>query len=134
MTTLTSDTTWNVGQSHESDVRSRSLTVLLWTGQIAAAAMFLFSGTLKLSGAGAMVQLFDTIGIGQWFRYLTGGIEVVSAALLLVPSLAFFGAVALAATMVGAVFTHLFIAGGNPVLPIVLLATTTAIAWARRIV
>lgn len=30
----------------------------------------------KLAGAPAMVGLFDTIGIGQWFRYLTGSLEV----------------------------------------------------------
>jgi uncharacterized membrane protein len=32
-----------------------------------------------------MVGLFDAIGIGQWFRYLTGGLEVLGAVALLVP-------------------------------------------------
>ena len=105
---------------------------VLWFAQIAAAGMFFVAGGSKLAGVPAMVQLFDAIGIGQWFRYLTGTIEVVSAILLLMPSLAIFGALALTATMVGAIFTHLFIVGGNPGVPIVLLATTTAIAWARR--
>jgi putative oxidoreductase len=107
-------------------------TYVLWFAQIATAGMVLVVGGSKLAGVPAMVQLFDAIGIGQWFRYLTGTIEVVSAILLLVPSLAVFGALALTATMVGAVFTHLFIVGGNPTIPIVLLATTAAIAWVRR--
>lgn len=111
---------------------SRTTTVLLWIAQIVAAALFLMTGASKLGGAASMVALFDAIGIGQWFRYLTGTIEVVSAVLLLVPSLAFFGALALACTMVGAIVTNLFITGGFPGLPIVLLAITTAIAWARR--
>ena len=38
------------------------------------------------------------------------------------------GAVLLTVTMVGAVLTHLFIVGGNPALPVVLLVTTAAIA------
>src|SRR3954451_20057628 len=112
--------------------RSRSANVLLWIGQVVAAGMFLMAGGAKLAGAAPMVAMFATIGIGQWFRYLTGTIEVVSAVLLLIPSLAFFGAAALASTMVGAIFTHLFIIGGNPAVPIVLLATTAAVAWVRR--
>jgi hypothetical protein len=94
--------------------------------------MFLLAGGSKLAGAAAMVALFDAIGVGQWFRYVTGGIEVVSAVALLVPSLAPFGAIALVATMVGAVATHLFIVGGSPAVPVVLLLGSLAVAWARR--
>jgi uncharacterized membrane protein YphA (DoxX/SURF4 family) len=79
-----------------------------------------------------MVQEFDIIGLGQWFRYLTGTIEVVSAVLLLIPSVATYGAAALAVTMLGAIAAHLFIIGGSPAIPIVLLAWTLTIAWARR--
>lgn len=116
----------------ETSTKRRALTVAVWTLQIVGAALFLFSGTLKLSGAPMMVQMFGAIGLGQWFRYFTGALEVISAVLLLVPSLARFGALALAVTMVGAILTHLFIIGGNPAVPIVLLAATTTIAWVRR--
>lgn len=112
-----------------TSTQRRALTVVMWTLQIVSAALFLFSGTLKLSGAPMMVQMFGAIGLGQWFRYFTGGLEVISAVLLLVPSLARFGALAMAATMVGAILTHLFIIGGNPAVPIALLAATTTIAW-----
>jgi uncharacterized membrane protein YphA (DoxX/SURF4 family) len=105
---------------------------LVWTLQVGTAAMFLFAGGLKLAGVPLMVQEFGIIGLGQWFRYFTGGLEVISAVLLLVPSLAFFGALPLAATMVGAILTHLFVIGGSPAVPIVLLASTATIAWARR--
>jgi putative oxidoreductase len=111
--------------------KRRALAVVLWVLQIVSAALFLFSGTLKLAGAPMMVQMFGAIGLGQWFRYFTGGLEVISAVLLLVPSLAQFGALALAVTMVGAILTHLFIIGGNPAVPIALLAATTTIAWVR---
>ena len=111
--------------------RGRLATIGLWVLQVAAAAMFLMAGTMKLFGNQEMVQMFGTIGIGQWFRYVTGAIEVVGAVLLLVPGLAAFGALALAATMVGAIITHLFVIGGNPTVPIVLLAMTSTIGWAR---
>ena len=78
-----------------------------------------------------MVGLFDVIGVGQWFRYLTGAIEVGGAVALLVPAVAAFGAAALAATMVGAIATHLFIVGGSVAIPVVLLAATSFIAWTR---
>jgi putative oxidoreductase len=115
-----------------SSTAIRTRATLLWILQVGSAAMFLFAGGLKLAGVPMMVQEFGIIGLGQWFRYFTGGLEVISAVLLLVPSLAFFGALPLAATMVGAILTHLFIIGGSPVVPIVLLGTTTSIAWARR--
>ena len=110
----------------------RATVAFVWTLQVASAAMFLVAGGLKLAGAPLMVQPFGVIGLGQWFRYFTGAVEVISAVALLVPSLALFGALALAATMVGAVVTHLFIIGGNPVVPIVLLVATASIAWAKR--
>jgi uncharacterized membrane protein YphA (DoxX/SURF4 family) len=112
--------------------RGRVTLVALWLTQIALAAMFLFSGGLKLTGAPDLVALFDAIGIGQWFRYLTGSIEVVSAVALLVPSWAAFGALLLIPTMAGAVFTHLFIVGGSALPATVLLVGSLAIAWARR--
>jgi putative oxidoreductase len=115
----------------QTSLKRRALAVGLWTLQIASAALFLFAGTLKLAGAPMMVQMFGAIGLGQWFRYFTGGLEAISAVLLLVPSLARFGALAMAVTMVGAILTHLFIIGGNPAVPVALLAATTTVAWVR---
>jgi uncharacterized membrane protein YphA (DoxX/SURF4 family) len=116
-----------------SSVRTgRAGLIGLWIVQIALAGMFLLAGGSKLLGAPAMVGLFDAIGIGQWFRYLTGLIEVGSAVALLVPSIAVFGALALVATMVGAIVTHLFIVGGSPAMPAILLVGSAAVVWTRR--
>ena len=112
--------------------RGRTANMALWVAQFALAGMFLLVGSSKLLGAPAMVGLFDAIGIGQWFRYLTGLIEVGSALALLVPSFAVFGALALVATMVGAVATHLFVIGGSPLVPAILLLGSAGVVWARR--
>jgi putative oxidoreductase len=122
---------WNE-TAMDSRRRSTLVTGGLWTLQILSAAMFLFAGGLKLAGVPLMVEEFGVIGLGQWFRYFTGTIEVVSAVLLMIPSLAAYGAAALFVTMIGAIFTHLFIIGGSPLIPIVLLASTGTIACARR--
>ena len=104
----------------------------LWILQIGAAGMFLMVGFLKLSGDPRMVGLFDAIGFGQWFRYLTGSLEILGAVLLLVPLLCGLGALLLVGTMLGAVATHLFVVGGSPLPAIILLVVTGVIAWGRR--
>ena len=115
-----------------SSGRGRRATIGLWTLQILAAAAFFAAGGFKLVGAPMMVQIFDHIGAGQWFRIVTGVVEVSGAALLLVPRLAAFGGLLLAATMVVATITHLFVIGGNPAPAIGLFAITATIAWVRR--
>jgi len=127
MSHVTSPTLQTVHAGH-----SRIGLIALWAVQLALAAMFLLAGGSKLAGAPAMIALFDGVGIGQWFRYVTGLIEVGSAVTLLVPSIAPFGALALVATMTGAVLTHLFIVGGSPMVPAVLLVGSLTVAWVRR--
>src|SRR5712671_8027028 len=112
--------------------RGRSGVIALWVVQIALAGMFLQAGGSKLLGAPAMVALFNVIGIGQWFRYVTGLIEVGSAVALLVPAVAVFGALALVPTMIGAILTQLFIVGDSAVPPAVLLVGVAVVIWARR--
>ena len=130
MTTLSS--TSIVANQTRAIPRGRIALVALWLTQIGLAAMFMFVGGLKLTGAPELVALFDAIGIGQWFRYVTGSIEVVSAVALLLPAWAAFGALLLIPTMVGAVITHLFIVGGSAMPATVLLIGSLAVAWARR--
>jgi len=40
---------------------------------------FVAAGFAKLSGQEMMVQTFEAVGVGQWFRYVTGIIEVGAA-------------------------------------------------------
>jgi putative oxidoreductase len=112
--------------------RGRSGVIALWVVQIALAGMFLLAGGSKLVGAPAMVTLFNSIGVGQWFRYVTGLIEVGSAIALLVPSIAVFSALVLVPTMIGAVATELFIVGDSATPPAVLLLGAVAVVWVRR--
>jgi uncharacterized membrane protein YphA (DoxX/SURF4 family) len=93
--------------------------------------MFLLAGGSKLAGAPAMVDLFAAIGWGQWFRYVTGAIEISAAVALLIPSAALFGAILLVPTMIGAVTANLIL-GQPPAVPLVLLLVAAAVAWTRR--
>ena len=120
------------GTRSGSDSTGRFVNVMLWVLQIAAAGMFLMVGFLKLSGNAQLVGLFEAIGLGQWFRYLTGTLEVAGAFLLLIPRTSGFGALMLAGVMIGAVVTHLFIVGGSPLMAVILLVVTGVVAWGRR--
>jgi uncharacterized membrane protein YphA (DoxX/SURF4 family) len=110
----------------------KALTIALWVVQLGLAAMFLMAGGSKLSGAPAMVGLFDAIGIGQWFRYLTGSLEVLGAVLLLVPRASGLAAALLISVMLGAITTHLVVLHNSPAMPLTLLVGLAFVAWGRR--
>ena len=105
---------------------------IVWGVRILLALAFGAAGLSKLAGVPQMVQVFDAIGFGQWFRYLTGVVEVVGAVLLLVPVAGFFGGLLLTATMVGAVATHLVLIGGSPAPAAVLGLLSAFVAWRQR--
>src|SRR2546423_7010786 len=109
------------GTRSGSGSTGKIMNVVLWVLQIAAVGVFLMAGFLKLSGDAQLVGLFEAIGLGQWFRYLTGTLEVAGAFLLLVPRTSGLAALLLAGVMTGAVATHLFIVGGSPLMAIILL-------------
>jgi uncharacterized membrane protein YphA (DoxX/SURF4 family) len=96
------------------------------------ALAFFAAGSAKLAGVEMMVVTYDTIGFGQWFRYLTGIIEVVSAILLFVPGKQAWGAALLVCTMIGAVLAHLFILGPGSAPAIVLGLLSLVVLYTYR--
>lgn len=110
---------------------SKALNFTIWGVQILTAFAFLAAGGSKLAGAPDMVAMFEKIGFGQWFRYLTGSFEVTGAVLLILPRTAAIGGALLAAVMIGAIGTHLFLIGGNPIPAAILLVLAVTVAWNR---
>ena len=105
---------------------------LLLAIKILVSVAFLGAGLSKLAGVEMMVNTYEEIGFGQWFRYLTGVIEVGSVILLWLGSKQVFGAVLLVCTMLGAVLTHYFILGPSAVPAIVLGLLSTYILYYYR--
>jgi uncharacterized membrane protein YphA (DoxX/SURF4 family) len=105
---------------------------VLWALQVLVALAFVAAGSGKLLGSPDMIALFGAVGIGQWFRYVTGSLEVLGALLHVVPGKTAFGAVLLACVMGGAVVAHLTVLHTAPTAALVLLALTALIAWGRR--
>ena len=91
------------------------------------------AGSQKLIGAEMMVAVYDQIGIGQWFRIVTGVIELGGVILLWVPSMQILGALLLGGTMVGAVLAHILILGPSSIPAIILgLLCATVVLLNKR--
>ncbi len=105
---------------------------LVWGVRILLALAFGAAGLAKLMGVEMMVATFEAIGVGQWFRYLTGGIEVLGAVLMLVPATGLWAGLLLGGTMVGATISHFVVVPGTPVPAIVLGLLCALVVWHLR--
>lgn len=121
--------------SHLSNVGSgpgKGLNITLWCLQVLLALTFLGASSAELMGQPQMVEIFKAVGIGQWFRYVTGILELTGAVLIVVPKTRSVGAGLLVAIMLGAVAAHLFILHSAPTAPLVLLLLSGFVVWGRR--
>ena len=126
-----SDTGITNGTPAAPATRGRVLNIALWVLQALLAFQFAGGGFLKLSGSPAMVEMFATIGIGQWFRYVVGALEIAGAAGVLIPPLSGLAALGLVGLMVGATLTNVLVLGTSPLLPIALMVVSVLVAWGR---
>src|SRR3954468_9046307 len=111
--------------SHRQDV------MISWILRVAVAAVFLSVGTSKFGEHSQWVKLFNQIGLGQWFRYLTGILQTGGAVLVIVPRTFLIGIGILACTMAGAVVAWIvrFGAFDNAIIPGVILVALIAIGF-----
>ena len=102
-----------------------------WMPRIAVALIFLSVGSEKFGSHGPWIRVFARIGLGDWFRYLTGVMQVGGALLLLVPPLVRFGAVVLGCTMIGAIVANVFVlnTGFAAIIPAALLTAVVFVGW-----
>jgi putative oxidoreductase len=88
---------------------SRADVLKRWALRIGIGLAFFFIGKSKLDAHSEWVAIFDQIGLGQWFRYFTGAVQMVGAVMLAVPRLFVIGIILLACTMIGAIIADVFI-------------------------
>ncbi len=111
-----------------------------WVLRVLLGMAFLLIGTTKLAGIANTVAYFEAIGWGQWFRYLTGSLDVVGVLLLFVPGYTFYGTIMLVSSVGTATVLSLTVLRGNPIWgstamvlqPLVLTLLTLALAWLTR--
>ena len=106
--------------------------ISLWILSVLTAVAFIAAGGSKLAGAPAMVAIFDKVGVGQWFRYFTGVVELTAGIGLLISRYAFYAALALVVVMVGAIIAQLTVLAASPAVPLALLFFNGIIAYLRK--
>jgi putative oxidoreductase len=89
----------------------RSQQVVSWVLQVAVAVILLQTLFFKFTGAEESVYIFTTVGAEPWGRIGSGVLELIAAAMLLVPALVPYGALLAVGLMSGAILSHLTLLG-----------------------
>ena len=121
----------STARGHLPDVGTtpgKGLNVTLWFVQALLALTFLAAGSGKLMGRSDMVALFTAVGIGQWFRYVTGILELTGAVLIVVPKTRSIGAALLVPIMLGAIATNIML-HITVIPPLVPLLLSSFVVW-----
>ena len=119
--------------STQSNPTTQTANIAITAMTYLLSAVFIYTSFTKFSGSAASVQTFDDIGVGQWLRYVTAGLELAGAIGLLIPKLTGLAAACLTALLVGAVLSQVFlVTDGNIATPAVLMVVTGLLAWFRR--
>jgi len=107
-----------------------------WILRGAIAIVFVLFGVEKFpSNPGSpWVKLFQQIGVGQWFRYFTGVVEVLGGVLVLIPWTATAGLALLACTMAAAVLILVVVIGrpGDSIVSASFFIGLAAFWWISR--
>ncbi|MEV4807829.1 DoxX family protein [Nonomuraea sp. NPDC049421] len=111
--------------------RGRLATRVLLVVRIVVGLDFIIGGVTKLFGIPVMVNLFDRIGAGQWFRYLVGFLELAGGIGVLIPALSGLAAFGLAALLISATFTNVVVIDDPPWVPLFWLVAVAVVARDR---
>jgi uncharacterized membrane protein YphA (DoxX/SURF4 family) len=113
------------------ETRGRQDVLISWILRLAVAGVFLSVGASKFDADSYWIKLFNQIGWGDWFRYLTGILQVTGAVLVVVPRTFPIGIGMLACTMLGAsaVWIVKFGAPENAIIPAAILVALVAIGF-----
>jgi len=112
-------------------------SIVAWVLRVVLGLAFLLIGFTKFTGTAHSIDYFEAIGWGQWFRYLTGSLDVTGAVLLFMPRYTFYGALVLISSVGTATVLSVTVLRGNPfwgglgmvLQPLILTLLTVALAW-----
>ena len=96
---------------------------------VAIGLLFIFIGYGKFENRGMWVQIFDQIGLGQWFRIFTGVVQLSGGILILFRRGRTIGAALLGCTMLGAAIVDIVVIGSPVAIVPLLLLIVIAAVW-----
>lgn len=103
-----------------------------WMIRGAITLIFVLAGADKFGES--WVAFFQQVGVGQWFRYFTGVVEIAGGILVLIPLTVEVGLALLACTMASAALIVTFVLGrpGDSPFSAALLVALLVFWWNRR--
>ena len=90
---------------------SRTGLAASWALQVLVAVILLQTLFFKFTAAEESVYIFTRVGAEPWGRIGSGVLELIAAAMLLIPMLVPYGAILTVGLMSGAILSHLTILG-----------------------
>jgi uncharacterized membrane protein YphA (DoxX/SURF4 family) len=111
---------------------SRGKKISIWALRVLLAALFLFASSMKITSQPMMVAEFGQVGLGQWFRYFTGALELVGAVALLVPRVSILGGLLLLLVDIGAFVAQVFALHGDWIHTIVIGLLLALLIYLQR--
>ena len=123
-----------------AEVSRKRRRITAWTLRGFIGLIFAVVGTTKLTGTGNTIDYFTAIGWGQWFRYVTGSLDLLGVALLFARRLAPYGALIIALSAGLATLISLTVLQGNPIwsgpvmvfVPLIITMLAITLAWLAR--
>ena len=85
--------------------------ILTWIIKLTAVVILLQTLYFKFTGASESVYIFSTLGIEPYGRIGSGIVELIASILILIPRTTLLGALMGFGTMLGAIFSHVFVLG-----------------------
>jgi len=86
-------------------------SIFIWIIKLVAVVILVQTLYFKFTGAEESVFIFSTLGIEPFGRIGSGIVELIASILILIPRTTLLGALLGLGTMLGAIFSHLFILG-----------------------
>ncbi|MEK8180406.1 DoxX family protein [Flavobacterium buctense] len=85
--------------------------IILWIVKLIAVVILLQTLYFKFTTAEESVYIFQTLGIEPFGRIGSGVVELIASILILIPRTTLLGALLGLGTMLGAIFSHIFVLG-----------------------
>ena len=85
--------------------------IFIWIVKLIAVVILVQTLYFKFTGAEESVYIFTKLGIEPFGRIGSGVVELIASILILIPRTTLLGALMGAGTMLGAIFSHLFVLG-----------------------
>lgn len=86
-------------------------SIFIWIIKLVAVVILVQTLYFKFTGAEESIYIFTTLGIEPFGRIGSGIVELIASILILFPRTTLLGALLGLGTMLGAIFSHLFILG-----------------------